>query len=103
MNSEEWLYLYKSQLKMLNEVYGFINFLENNINKIEPLNDLVEAKAEDICERNLIYLLDSENEIFAVLYILEVCNPTDRFKGFVAHDGCRYGLDGAYVEKKEGE
>jgi len=32
--------------------------------------------------------------------VREVLSPGDRFKAYVADDGCRYGLDGAEVEKR---
>ena len=31
--------------------------------------------------------------------IEEVHSPLDPFKAFTANDGCRYGLEGAYVEE----
>jgi hypothetical protein len=33
--------------------------------------------------------------------VREVYHPDDAFKAYCSHDGCRYGLDGAYVECDE--
>ncbi len=32
------------------------------------------------------------------LMVEEVLRPSDPYKAYIAHDGCRYGLDGAFVE-----
>ncbi len=35
------------------------------------------------------------------LMVDEVLRPSDPYKAYIAHDGCRYGLDGAFVEVME--
>ncbi len=58
---------------------------------------LREAVASDIVDGQIIYYKDGDNGPFFQI-VQEIMNPNDPFKAYVATDGCRYGLDGAYVE-----
>lgn len=53
------------------------------------------ATADDIKKGQLLWYLDDECYWQVVWSVL---NPNDLFKAYAAHDGCRYGLEGAYVE-----
>ncbi len=60
--------------------------------------DLRPATPDDIKLNNVIW---SFNEDGAYWHIVEeIHNPSDSFKGY-SFEGCRYGLDGAFVEDKE--
>jgi hypothetical protein len=72
--------------------------LENTADK--PKN-LRPAKASDIVEGAIIWYPkweDSDHPIDLWKEVYEVKWPDDAFKAYTAHDGCRYGLDGAFVE-----
>jgi len=59
---------------------------------------LTQATAANIIEGSIIwYVTDDELQTCWVI-VEEVLNPSDEFKAFCADDGCRYGLDGAYIE-----
>ena len=65
--------------------------------------NLRPAKAKDIVEGAVIWYPewktdDPEDDSRAWNIVNEVLRPSDPFKAYVAHEGCRYGLDGAFVE-----
>ena len=55
-----------------------------------------KATPKDIVKGNTVYLIGDDMEIYTQT-IEEVLRPDDQFKGYVADDGCRYGLNGLYV------
>lgn len=64
----------------------------------QPIPDrLRPATPEDIQVGNIIWYKDGDDGPFWQL-IEEVRNPSDDWKAYTGHDGCRYGLDGAFVE-----
>jgi len=57
------------------------------------------ATSKDIIEGNIIW--HQREAKYGAPYwniIEDVIRPNDLFKAYCADDGCRYGLDGAYVE-----
>lgn len=60
-----------------------------------PRKKVREAVASDIREGAIIWYLDNESYWQMVFQVL---HPSDPFKAYCAEDGCRYGLEGAYVE-----
>ena len=60
------------------------------------------ATKEDIVAENEIYILCDDGRKH-LKYIEDVLRPSDPFKAFCATDGCRYGLDSAYIITYEGE
>jgi hypothetical protein len=65
---------------------------------IDAIKIFRPAKPEDIKVGSLVFLVGDSNELYQ-LEIKEVSNPNSDYKGFVAHDGCRYGLEDLYVLK----
>lgn len=57
---------------------------------------LTQAMPTDIVLGATVYIF-GDNKEFNKMIIDEVLRPSDLFKGFVADDGCRYGLDDCYV------
>jgi hypothetical protein len=55
------------------------------------------AIPQDITVGNLIWYKHGDNGHFWQI-IEEVYRPSDPFKAYCAEDGCRYGLDDAWVE-----
>jgi len=63
-----------------------------------PDEKLRRACSKDIKIGAVIYY--KESDFGPVWYVIEeVHAPDSEFKAFTADDGCRYGLDGAFVEK----
>jgi hypothetical protein len=62
------------------------------------------AEAKDIVEGAIIWYpeyRDVSDELHPCRgwqYVSEVYRPNDDFKAYCSHDGCRHGLDGAFVE-----
>jgi hypothetical protein len=54
------------------------------------------AKASDIVEGAVLWYPALDECKWAA--VEEVYRPSDPWKAYCAHDGCRYGLDGAFVE-----
>lgn len=73
------------------------NRLRNEARTITPpsRDKVREAVGSDIREGAIIWYLDDE-AYWQMVY--EVLRPNDLFKAYTAEDGCRYGLEGAYVE-----
>ncbi len=63
-------------------------------------DDLRPATAKDIVEGNIIWYKhdDYDQPFWNMVEYVE--RPNDNWKAYTAHDGCRYGLDDAFVEVK---
>lgn len=63
----------------------------------KPPKKLVKAQAKDIVEGNVIWYPEWDGDRVWNI-VEEVLRPSDDWKAYCAQDGCRYGLDGAFVE-----
>jgi phage pi2 protein 07 len=63
---------------------------------IELPENLRTAIASDIVEGGILWYPECHERKWTV--ISEVHKPSSMWKAYTGHDGCRYGLDGAYVE-----
>lgn len=69
-----------------------------------PVGALRVATARDIVVGNLLWYKNEgwdpswEEPEYYWKIVGEVYNPSDEWKAYTSHDGCRYGLDGAMVE-----
>lgn len=67
-----------------------------------PMHRLRHAEPRDIVQGNILWYpehrRDCDNAPGCWHYIEEVDYPNSAYKAYSAEDGCRYGLDGAYVE-----
>ncbi len=73
-----------------------INSLYESVT-IPDVADLRRATAKDVVVGNVFYYHPSTKHAFWQI-IRDVRWPDDDFKAYVAEDGCRYGLDDAWVE-----
>lgn len=64
-------------------------------------NNIRPAEAKDIVEGAIIWYPENDNSDMYWMYVQEVLRPSDQWEAYCSHDGCRYGLYGAYVEIKE--
>ena len=62
--------------------------------------NLRPATPRDIVVDAIIWVPDIDEEFAYWHLIEEVYSPSDPYKGYCA-GGCRYGLDGAFVEDKD--
>jgi len=58
------------------------------------------ATAKDIKKGKLIYYPEAEHCTPFWQIVDEVMRPSSDYKAYCAEDGCRYGLDGAFVERE---
>ena len=106
MNLNEFLKLEKPLLKAINDAEGVIkknqeilDYLKGNVEH-PPLNQRREAQAKDIVIGANIwqYTSDDDGDKWYLQRVVEVLKPSDQFKAYIAEDGCRYGLDDAWIE-----
>lgn len=87
---------------------GEIRKIEKQINEIyENVDDsfprsVRPAKSSDIKLGQILWYKEGDFDPFWKV-VCEVLRPNDFFKAYVAEDGCRYGLDDAYVEVEEND
>ena len=91
-------------LKIRNEQRAIIAAAEEVISKAEKCarkckmpSNLRPATPSDIVEGQIIWHKNGDDGPFWNV-VEEVLHPDDPFKAYYAEDGCRYGLDEAYVE-----
>ena len=72
--------------------------LENAEEKAVMPKRIRPATAEDIVIGAIIWYPKDEYTDTYWKYVSFVMYPNDQWKAYCAHDGCRYGLDGAFVE-----
>ena len=67
--------------------------------EIPPPKHLRKATADDVLVGNIFWYLRPKKDGGPYwMMISEVYRPNDQWKAFCAHDGCRYGLNGAMIE-----
>ena len=86
------------RIEALNEELKKVDEEIYNYNEL-PAN-LRKAKPEDIVLDNVIWYKGNEYHGDFCKIVDEVLHPDSMYKSFCAEDGCRYGLDNAYVEIK---
>lgn len=79
----------RKELKSVDDKVYDYNILPSNLRKAEP---------KDIVLDNVIWYKKDEYSDNYCKIVDEVLHPDSMYKSFCATDGCRYGLDGAFVE-----
>ena len=95
MTVEQWRDSRASMFRQHNEYESRLHAASESL-VFPPKTDLRRATSVDIVEGAVIYY-PSEDPFWMI--VEEVLRPDDDFKAYTAHDGCRYGLHGAYVRK----
>jgi len=98
MTPEEFADIKKEQVQIIAMAQETIEAarLEASLSKI-PEN-VRPATADDLVEGNVIWHIQPDGYGDPYWHIIEmVDHRTSRFKGYCADDGCRYGLDRAFV------
>lgn len=74
----------------------------NILTNLDTLDMLRPATSRDIAVGNVVYIIGDHNYLHKKV-ISEVIDVGSMFKAFCAEDGCRYGLDGLYIQKGNAE
>lgn len=94
---------YKILSDALNHItYNITKFLDTAKEEADkcPLpKNLRLATANDIVEGTIIWYKHGDNGHFWQI-VVDVLRPNDPYKAYCAEDGCRYGLDDAWIEVK---
>jgi len=96
---ENWL----KARKVADEAVAFIDTALDEASYLRAENfDLRPATAADIVEGAIIWYPrweeDEDDDVRSWRRVEEVYYPSDQWKAYCADCGCRYGLDGAFVE-----
>lgn len=99
MTPAEYLAIEKTERAIIEAAEKRIEKARKAANRCKPPKNRRPAWARDIKVGAVIW--HERGKRFGGDYwhvVDEVRHPEDSFKAYVADDGCRYGLDGAYVE-----
>ena len=98
MTAEEYVE-YKDRLKVqIDMLRDKIRAAYDEVDTALPA-DLRPATASDITPGRIIYYEHGDDGPFWQ-EVREVLRPNDQWKAYTAMDGCRYGLDDAWVRKE---
>lgn len=100
MTPVEYLTIAKAQGEIIKAAAQRVRDARECAEKCPPPTNRRPAKASDIVEGAIIW--HERAKEYGGDYWLIVAEPRhygDAFKAYVADDGCRYGLNGAYVEE----
>lgn len=98
MVPEDFLEIEKVQNEVIKKAKDIIYWAREKAKKSEMPANIRPATAHDIVDGAIIWY-DREKEYGGPFWniVCEVLKPRDAFKAYCADDGCRYGLDGAFV------
>ncbi len=94
---EEWLVEYNKTVKRHKREMKSLESARRQI-CCPSRTFLRPAKASDIKVGRVIYYPDSD-DFMGWFVVTELLHYGDDWKAFEADDGCRYGLDGAFVKR----
>lgn len=96
MKPQEFLKIQKEQQQIIEKSRAIISKARDEANKCELPANLRQATPRDIVVGAVLWYPRFSGTKW--LIIDEVLHPSDAWKAFCADDGCRYGLDGAFVD-----
>ena len=97
MTPQEFEKISQAQHAIISEAQKTINDCLDVAKKCPLPKNLRPATAKDIIEGAVIWYKDGDDGAFWQI-VEEVLRPNDLWKAYCAIDGCRYGLDDAWVE-----
>jgi hypothetical protein len=103
MTPIEYLKIEAEQTTIITAAEDKILAARKKADKCPLPKNLRPATARDIKELAVIWYPDWASRRDGTpgwAVVEEVLHPDDQFKAYCADDGCRYGLDGAFVETK---
>jgi hypothetical protein len=96
MTAERWRDMRDEMLEAEAKMQGRLDKAYGKV-VIPEMRMLRPATSADIVCGQVIYYPERANPYWQI--VEDVLHPNDPFKAYVADDGCRYGLDGAFVRK----
>jgi hypothetical protein len=98
----QWLRLRKLREKIDNFELVLLENAEKHI-KLPPPEKLRPAEPKDVVVGVVLYYPEifDDDALRVWNFVEEVHKPDDPYTGYTAHDGCRYGIEGAFIELKE--
>ncbi len=97
MTPERYLKLLDRQTQIITQARKIIKDALDAARQADPPSNIRSATLADIKIRAIIWYCDGQNEPSHWHIVEEILRPSNTFKAYVAEDGCRYGLDGAFV------
>lgn len=100
MTPTEYLEIEKGLKQIIKTAQSIIFEARTEADKCPPPKNRRSAKASDIMEGVIIWH-EREKQYGDDFWniVAEPLHYGDPFKAYVADDGCRYGIEGAYVEE----
>lgn len=99
MTPQEFVKLRAEQEAIIKAAQEKIDEAEEQAHECPPPTHTRPAVADDIVPNAVIwYLRDKYNNGDYWTIVEEPLHYGDAFKAYIDHEGCRYGLEGAYVE-----
>ena len=96
MTPEQYVKIRNEISNKISKLYLDISEARNKAKECKMPEHLRPATPDDIVIDNVIWYPRETGGYWAI--VDEVIHPDDRFKAYV-YNGCRMGLDGAYVEQ----
>lgn len=96
MTPKEYQIIEKEQLAIIGRANEIIFQAREEADKSPFPRHVRPAEPKDIVVDAIIWH-DNGNAYYWNI-VCEVLRPNDPFKAYCADDGCRYGLDGAFIE-----
>lgn len=98
MTPHQFQQLEREQNAVIASAHRSISTARDSVDPKPPVDQLRQAKADDMREGAIVWH-DNGDEGWFWNIVVEPRHYGDAFKAYVADDGCRYGVDGAWVYK----
>lgn len=101
MTPKQYIAIAEEQQAIIDKAEQIIEVAREAADKAKPpKSDLRRAQANDLTQPGTVVWHDNGDEGWFWNVVEEPLHYGDAFKAYCADDGCRYGLDGAWVYKK---
>lgn len=97
MTPKQYQAIQAEQIKIIDHARMIILKARQKANKSPFPKNVRPAEPKDIIEGAIIWH-KNDDDYFYWNIVDEVLRPSDPFKAYCADDGCRYGLDCAFIE-----
>lgn len=99
MTPQQFIQIQRHQNSIISAAHNTVEIARESVDKSPPKDELRRAKADDIREGAVVWHENGDDGWFWNV-VVEPRHYGDPFKAYVADDGSRYGLDGAWVYKQ---
>jgi hypothetical protein len=101
MTPKQFQQIEREQSAIIAAAHRSVGVARESVDKLPPIAQLRKAEARDITEGAIIWHDNGDDGWFWNI-VSEPRHHGDAYKAYVADDGCRYGLNGAWVYKESG-